>query len=135
MPKSNLETSISQAAASFALHIVNAVKGATLQELIAMHSEGSPKKMGRKPGRKTGSKLRKKPGPKPGQKRAKPGPKPKAKTAATKVVKKRIVKNYPKCAYPRCDKNRFVRGKGFCGDHWNAWLAGKIKSAAEYKKK
>ena len=81
MPKSNLENSIQQAAGEFALKIVEAVRSATLQELIAMQAEGQPKKRGRKPGRKPGPKPRKKPGPKPGTKRAKPGPKPKAKAA------------------------------------------------------
>jgi hypothetical protein len=51
----------------------------------------------------------------------------------TSSKRKRVVKNYPKCAYPGCTKNRFVRGKGFCGDHWRMWLAGKIKSAEEYQ--
>lgn len=125
MSKTNLEKTIQIGADAFALWIVNAVKGATLQELIQMQG-GTDKPDGRrKPGRK--------PGPKPGAKKAKPAAA--KKPAAKKVVKKkRVVKNYPKCAYPGCNKNRFVRGKGFCGDHWRAWLAGKIKSADSYKK-
>jgi hypothetical protein len=137
MPKTNLEKTIAIGADAFALWIVNAVKGATLQELIELQSSVMPKTGDRKPRRKHA----RKPGPKPGVKRAKPGPKRGAKSAhGRKVVKKattkkkRMVKNYPKCAYPGCGKNRFVRGKGFCGDHWRMWVAGKIKSADNYKK-
>jgi len=46
-----------------------------------------------------------------------------------------VVKNYPKCAYPKCNKNRFPRGKSFCGEHWRQWKASKIKAASTYKKK
>jgi hypothetical protein len=159
MKKTQLETAIEQAAATFALEIVNAVKGSTLQELIALQGgeDAAPparKKPGPKPGRKkTGPKPgRKKTGPKPGRKktgpkpgRKKPGPKPGRKKVAVKAVpkavrkpalasKKRVVRNYPKCAYPGCENNRFVRGKGFCGEHWRLWKAGKIKSAEKYKK-
>ncbi len=136
MAKTDLEKAIAQASESFALKVVEAVKGATLQELIALQGDGAPQKPGPKPRKKPGPKPRKKPGPKP---RKKPGPKPKS--ALEKVVKKaaakkkRVVKNYPKCAFPRCNKNRFVRGKGFCGDHWRKWKAGKIKAASTYKKK
>jgi hypothetical protein len=138
MPKSNLENSIQQAAGEFALKIVEAVRSATLQELIKMQSESQPKKPGRKPSRKPGPKptaRKAKPGPKPKTRKAKPGPKPKAKAAKKIVKKKRVMKNYPKCAYPRCKNNRFPRGKGFCGKHWKMFQAGKIKSAAEYQKK
>jgi hypothetical protein len=112
MAKTNLEQAINSAAGKFALEIVEAVKGATLEELIALQS-GTP---------------RKKPGPKPGAKKRGRPPKKVA------VKKKRVVKNYPKCAYPSCNKNRFVRGKGFCGDHYKKFTEGKIKSAEEYKK-
>ena len=117
MARSNLEKAIAEAAQGFALQVVEAVKGATLQELIALQQDGKPKRRGRKPGRK---------------------PKAVAKKAAAKKApakKKRVVKNYPKCAYPRCNKNRFPRGKGFCGEHWKAFEAGKIKAADQYKKK
>jgi hypothetical protein len=116
MARSNLEKAIAEAAQGFALQVIEAVKGATLQELIALQQEGKPKRRGRKPG---------------------PKPKAAAKKAAKKAPakKKRVVKNYPKCAYPRCNKNRFPRGKGFCGEHWKAFEAGKIKSAESYKKK
>ena len=151
MKKSNLESVIEQAASSFALQIVTAVRSATLQELIALQGKNLAAKPARKkPGPKPG---RKKPGPKPGRK--KPGPKPGKKKVAAKpatkakakakvkvkakankkapAVKKRVVRNYPKCAYPGCGNNRFVRGKGFCGEHWRMWKAGKIKAADKYK--
>ena len=115
MAKSNIENQIEEAAASFALQIIEAVKNATLQELMDLQDEAAPAAAQPRRGRK-------------------PGPKP----AAEKKVdgrRNRIVKNYPKCAYPRCRRNRFPRGKGFCGEHWRAWQAGKIKSADAYKKK
>ncbi len=91
-------------------------------------------KPGPKPKRKPGPKPKLKPGPKP---KLKPGPKPATKTkkavAAKPLKKKRVVKNYPQCAFPKCNSNRFPRGKGFCGEHWRMWLAGKIKDASTYK--
>jgi hypothetical protein len=126
MVKSNLEANIKEAADQFALVVVNAVKSATLQELIALQSEAVSASRA-----KAGRRLRKKPGPKPGRK---PGHKAAVKSALKPAKKKRIVKNYPKCAYPGCNKNRFPRGKGYCGDHWRAWTAGKIKAASAYKK-
>ena len=114
MAKSNLEKAIEQAVEGFALEIVQAIKASTLQELVALQGD-APKKVGKKPGRK----------PKEAT----------AKAAAKPAKKKRVVKNYPKCAYPKCNRNRFVRGKGFCGVHWKEWLAGKIKDADHYKKK
>ncbi len=52
MSKSNLKSSISEAAEKFALEVVEAVKNATLQELIALHAGEAPKRPGRKPGSK-----------------------------------------------------------------------------------
>ena len=131
MAKSNLEKAVSEAAAKFALEIVEAVKGATLQELIALQGEVKPKRRGRKPGPKP----KKKPGPKPGKKKTAQKATKKAVAVKAPAKKKRVVKNYPKCAYPKCNKNRFPRGKGFCGEHWKLFEAGKIKSAEHYKKK
>ena len=119
MPKKQLEQAIEAAAQKFALEIVAAVKASTLEELIALQTKDAPKRRGRKPGPK--------PGRKPGRK---PGPKPKAEGT---VKKKRVVKNYPKCAFPGCNNNRFPRGKGFCGVHWKEFEAGKIESADHYK--
>jgi hypothetical protein len=112
MSKTSLELAISEAAQRFALMVVDAVKGATLQELINLQAgTGVPARRGRGPGRKS------------------------IETTEIEAPKKKTgkTKNYPKCAYPKCEKNRFVRGKGFCGDHWRMWLAGKIKSAESYK--
>lgn len=115
---SSLEKQIEEAAAMFALQVVEAVKNATVQELMALHAqEGGELSSGR--GRK-------------------PGPKPRVESEPQVKVdgrKNRVVKNYPKCAYPGCNNNRFPRGQGFCGEHWRLWKAGKIKSAAEYAKK
>ncbi|MCP4606946.1 MAG: hypothetical protein GY847_41620 [Proteobacteria bacterium] len=113
MPKSNLKNSVEQAAESFALQIITAIRSATLKELVELQEDGKPKKPGRKRG---------------------PKPKVVEQVVEKPARKKRVVKNYPKCAYTGCDNNRFVRGKGFCGDHWKMWLAGKIKAAEEYKK-
>ena len=119
MAKSGLEKQIEDAAAAFALQIVEAIKQATLQELIALQ-EGNLSQTGRKRGRKAGGTS-------------------KVKTESTEKKvdgrKNRIVKNYPKCAYPGCNNNRFPRGKGFCGEHWRQWKAGKIKAASAYAKK
>lgn len=106
MARSNLEQAVEAAAQSFALEVIEAVKSATLQELIALQAGGTPKRRGRPPGRK-------KPGPKPQKKVA-------AKAPAAK--KKRVVKNYPKCKAKGCNKNRFPRGKGYCGDHWRQFV-------------
>ena len=136
MAKTKLEKAIGEAAGAFAMEIIEAVKGATLEELIALQGGGlatpAPQKRGRKPGPKPGAKRGSPPG-RPANVKAKPGPKPKAAKAAVK--KKRGATNFPKCAYPGCGKNRFARGKGFCGDHWRQWLGGKIKAAETYKGK
>ena len=56
MAKTDIEKAISEAAGSFALEIIEAVKSATLQELIALQQGDAPKKPGRKPGPKPGRK-------------------------------------------------------------------------------
>ncbi len=33
-------------------------------------------------------------------------------------VSKKRSRKYPKCAHPGCKKNRWTRGKGFCGKHY-----------------
>ena len=114
--KTALENAIAAAAERFAGQIIDAVKGATLQELLALQAEGPIST----------------PAPKRG-----PGRPPKSATpplgAKPTQRKKRKPMNYPKCAFPGCGKNRFPRGKGFCGEHFNRYQAGEIKSAAEYK--
>jgi len=115
MPKNRLEETIAKAANKFALEILAAVKASSLQELMALSKGGAPA----------------------GEKKARRGRKPKAAKAAkaakavkdAKPRKKRVVKNYPKCAYAGCNKNRFPRGKGYCGDHWKQWTEGKIPAA------
>ena len=129
MAKNTLEKAIQEAAEQFAMQIVEAVKKSSLQELIALQEAAPSKRRGRKPGQKTKvGKTTKKTGGKPGR------PKKATKEAAAPAKKKRVVKNYPKCAYPGCEKNRFVRGKGFCGEHFKLFQAGEIKAASEYKK-
>jgi len=81
--KTSLEAAIAKAAGEFAMQIVEAVKGASLQELIALQGE-KPKRRGRKPGPKSKAKAKKKPGPKPKAKRG-PG-RPKKKVVAKKKV-------------------------------------------------
>ena len=108
--KQTLEQVIEQAAKDYAILIVNAVKSATLEELIAMPGTETPK---RRPGRPPKSAEQKASGP---------------------SRKRRVVKNYPKCQVPDCNKNRFIRGKGFCGTHWKEWQAGKIAGPETYQK-
>ncbi len=115
----NLERQISEAASMFALQIIEIIKSATLQELSDLQGDKSllPKKRGRKPGtsmlkESTSSEIKKVDG-----------------------RRNRIVKNYPKCAFPKCSNNRFPRGEGFCGVHWRQWKDGKIKAASDYPKK
>jgi len=90
MTKKLLKNAIEKASAEFADAIINAVKGASLQELMEIQkSKPAAKKPGRKARKKPGPRpkkrtYKKKPGPKPKKKtaRKKPGPKPKKKTAA-----------------------------------------------------
>lgn len=116
MAKTTLETAIEKAAGDFALVIIDAIKSATLQELMELQqSTGLPASPPRPPV-------------------ARKAPAPAAAAAPAAPRKKRVVKNYPKCAYPGCNKNRFPRGKGFCGEHWREFKEGKIKDAAFYRK-
>jgi len=117
MAQNRLEETVAKAAKRFALEILAAVKGSSLQELMALSQGGAPA------GEKKG-----KPGRKPGVKAAKAVKAVKA-PAAAKPRKKRVVKNYPKCAFEGCGKNRFPRGKGYCGDHWKQWKDGMIPAA------
>jgi hypothetical protein len=101
MPKNRLEEVVARAAEKFAMEIIHAVKASSLQELMSLTPDGVD--ISEKSVEKKG-------------KEATPR-------------KKRVVKNYPKCALPGCEKNRFPRGKGYCGDHWKEWKAGKIPAA------
>ena len=112
MPKTSLEQVVAQAAREFALQVVEIVKGATLQELVNL-SDAPPAK------------------PRRGRK-----PAAAAETVAAPVTRRKTKKprNYPKCAFPGCNNNRFVRGGGYCGEHWHQHKAGKIGPAANYIK-
>jgi hypothetical protein len=77
--------------------------------------------------------LRKKPGETGG---SKPESKESHSTASTeREIEEPAKREHPRCSFPGCDRNRFVRGRGFCGKHWKQWRAGKIKSAEEYQKR
>ena len=107
-----LESIIEKAADAFALSIIDAVKGASLQELLAMQGAAAPvvtgaKRRGRppkvKPGRKPGRPPKVKPGRKPGRPaKAKPGRKPGRPPEAT--AKKAIAKTLPKKATKKTAK-------------------------------
>ena len=131
---SNLQSAIERAADAFAREIIGAVKGATLQELLAMRDVAVAA-----PGRKRGRPPKAKPGRKPGRpakvaakKTAKKTVKKAFKQAVKKAAKKQIKKavkapakkkrkiNFPKCSVPGCGKNRYARGNGMCGDHFKA---------------
>jgi hypothetical protein len=112
---SKLEPIIERAALGFAQTIIAAVKGATLQELLAMQDvavAAPTQKRGRPPKAK------------PGRKRGRP-PKTekhnavlKPKTAAIRTKKQKRAINWPKCKHPGCKKNRWARGEGYCGKHF-----------------
>jgi len=125
---SNLQSAIENAANAFAREIIAAVKGATLQELLAMQGGAAAapgRKRGRppkaKPGRKPGrpAKATAKPGRKPGRPAKAPAKKITKKAAKTSANKKRSI-NYPKCSVPGCGKNRYAKGNGMCGEHFKA---------------
>ena len=119
---SKLASVIEKAADTFAREIIAAVKGATLQELLAMQGVAvvaPAKKRGRppkaKPGRKAG---------RPAKTTAKKTVKKTAKKAIKNTVmapaKKKRAINFPKCSVPGCGKNRYARGNGMCGAHFKA---------------
>jgi hypothetical protein len=126
---SQLESVIEKAATAFALSIIAAVKGASLQKLLALEGGAAPivtaaKRRGRPPKAKPG----RKPG-RPAKAAARviaktPGWKPTKKTAKAPTRKKRKI-NYPKCSVPGCGKNRYARGNGMCGKHFKASKAKK----------
>jgi hypothetical protein len=106
MRKNRLQQVVALAAEKFALEIIAAVKASSLQELMSLTGKSAP-----------------------APKKGRPAAAKKEKAATPK--KKRVVKNYPKCAFPGCKKNRFPRGKGYCGDHWRQWKEGKIPAAGK----
>ena len=91
MPKS-LEQAIKQAADEFAMQVIDAVKGSSLDELLALSGGAAPKRRGRKPGPKPkkAKKTGRKPGRPPKTAKKKPGPKPKIAKKAPKKTAKRL---------------------------------------------
>lgn len=106
MSRGNIEQQIKQAAETFALHIVAVLKDATLAELMQLQS--------------TVNSQRNSPG---------------SSHPDLPFKRRRVVLNYPKCAFPGCVRNRFVRGKGYCGEHWRMLEAGEIGPAEGFKGK
>ena len=103
-----LESAIEKAANAFAREIIAAVKGATLQELLALSGD-APGRRGR--------------------------PHKSAVAVKDKVKARRRAKiNWPKCKHRGCKKNAWSRGKGFCGEHAKVAKAAK-KSAKKVAKK
>jgi hypothetical protein len=106
----NLTAAIERAARDFALSIIGAVQGATLQELLALQAPASSPRRGRPPKAEPG---KAEPGGKPGR-----PPKATAKKATKRKVRKRI--KWPKCKARSCTKNAWARGNGYCGAHAKA---------------
>lgn len=105
MSRGNLEQQIKQAAETFAMHIVTVLRDATLAELMQLQDAAS---------------------------RDRPAM---AGNPDLPFKRRRVVLNYPKCAFPGCSRNRFVRGKGYCGEHWRMFEAGEIGPAEGPKAK
>ena len=124
MAKSQLEKAISEAANDFALQIIEAVKASTLEELLALQGAEAPKRRGRPPKSATEEEAP----PRSGEKTRPSG----QKSQSCQEGRQRKKRNYPKCAYPECKKNKFARGKGFCGEHAKMFEAGEIESAEYY---
>ena len=104
-----LTQNIELAAQNFAKAIVDLITQASLQELLELQNV----KTSRGPGR-------------PAKVKAEED------IEAAKPRKKRKKHDYPKCAHPECNKNKWARGEGFCGEHYKAWKARKIKAAKHY---
>jgi hypothetical protein len=126
---SNLQSSIEKAADAFAREIIDAVKAATLQELLGVREiavEAPARRRGRPPKAEAEAPKRRGRPPKaakakkPVKKAIKKAIKKKAKKAIKAPAKKRRSFNYPKCSVPGCKKNRYARGNGMCGDHFKA---------------
>lgn len=103
MSRGKIEQQIKQAAETFAMYIVSILQDATLAELMEL--QGSTEK----------------------QRSNISG------ASEFKLKRRRVVHNYPKCAFPGCANNRFVRGKGYCGEHWRQFEAGEIGPAESFK--
>ncbi len=132
MPSNRLDDLIISSASEFALRIINAVRSATIQELTDFEMKPVPNRPTRRLVRHGGQAPIQPPAPDMDQQPIQHSDQPPMAAPTLKPRKKRT--NYPKCAYPGCEKNRFPRGKGFCGDHWRKWELGEIKSAEEYRR-
>ena len=120
MTNNKLASAIKDAIADASLQIVAAVKNSTLDDLLALQGDSDASKQ---------TKF---------QQTLLPFASSSpdvivVRTRKPRVEKKRTHSNYPKCAYPGCGRNLFMRGKGFCGLHWKMWLAGEIEDAEHYK--
>lgn len=114
MPKTDLEKAIDDAVSEFTDFVVDAVRDLPLDELSELRGEDlivRPKiPVASKPEL---------------VERVEPEPAPKASEAE---------KERPKCAFPDCERNRFVRGQGYCGKHWKKWKRGEIEGAGSWLK-
>ncbi len=116
MANNELEIEIRQAVIEASQQIVAVIKNSTLQDLIALQAQG--KSLAGRSAKRTVS-----------SSNAVPdetiAAEPEANNKKGKIP-------YPKCAYPGCDRNLFMRGKGFCGVHWKMWRSGQIEDSAHY---
>jgi len=103
MRKTGLTKAIDAAIVEFTDLMLDAVRELPLDELSALRGED----------------LIVRPEPEP-----EPALRPKRKGRAKR--KKHLV-----CAYPGCDRNRFVRGHGYCGKHWKRWKRGELPDAGD----
>jgi len=109
MRKTGLEKAIDSAVAEFTDLMLDAVREMPLEELAALRGEDlvvRPEPVEIEP-------------PKEGV-GDDPAPAP---------AKKKV---HPPCVYPGCTKNRFVRGRGYCGKHFRQWRKGKIEDPKTY---
>ena len=110
----------------FADKLVGLMQDQLFQSMASLGQAEAPVR--RRRGRPAGSKSVKK----PVRRGRRPGRPKKVKAAPTKAARKTVRKkrhNYPKCAYPGCNMNRFPRGGGYCGIHWRLFKAGEIAPA------
>ncbi len=129
MPSTRLEHLIVSSAGEFAQYLVNALKDATVQDMAELQLKPAPRRPDRLRSheRTEGPDMGDPSVRQPAQRFTRPA----ATESSRRPRKKRT--NYPKCAYPGCERNRFPRGKGYCGEHWRKWQAGEIEGAEEYR--
>ncbi len=112
MSNTRLARAIGEAANEFAVKVVEALKGATLEEIIEFQSLDELVRFQKddevEPGEASSP-----PAP-PLQKGKKRGPKPKLKPKVMPVKSR----GHLQCAHPDCTRNRYPRGQGYCGEHW-----------------